>query len=54
MDSDEEEDHVQRLERKKIKMQMATCASETLYQLYLNLKKAYDSVDRGNVLGGVE
>jgi len=34
----------------KIRMQMATCTSETLYQVYLDLSKAYDSIDRGRVL----
>ena len=34
----------------KIRTQMATCNSETLYQVFLDLRKAYDSIDRGRVL----
>ena len=34
----------------KIKMQMAACSSETVYQVYIDLRKAYDSIDRNRVL----
>ena len=34
----------------KIKMQMATIASETVYKIFLDLRKAYDSIDRKRVL----
>ena len=34
----------------KLCMQMATCRSETLYQIYLDMRKAYDSIDCGRVL----
>ena len=35
---------------RKIGMQRAVCESRPLYQIYLDLKKAYDSVDRDRVL----
>ena len=31
-------------------MQQAICGSETIYQIYLDLRKAYDSIDRNRVL----
>ena len=31
-------------------MQLTTCRSETLFQIYLDLSKAYDSIDRGKIL----
>ena len=34
----------------KLRMQMDTCKSETLCQVYLGLNKAYDSLDRNRVL----
>ena len=34
----------------KLKIQEATCNYKTLYQIYLDLKKAYDSVDREQVM----
>ena len=34
----------------KILMQMAICGSETVYQVYLDLRKAYDSIDRTRVI----
>jgi hypothetical protein len=34
----------------KIRMQMAACSAETTYQVYLDLRKAYDSIDRKRVL----
>ena len=34
----------------KLRMQIATCRSETLYQVYLDLSKAYDSIDRNRVM----
>ena len=34
----------------KLRMQIAACSSTTLYQVYLDFKKAYDSIDRGRVL----
>ena len=34
----------------KILMQMATCRNETTYQIYLDLRKTYDSIDRGRIL----
>lgn len=39
---------------RKMKMQMAVCESTTLYQVYLDLKKAYDSVDRKKVMWVLE
>ena len=35
---------------RKLHMQMAACSSTTLYQIYLDLRKAYDSVSREKVL----
>ena len=35
---------------RKIGMQQAICDSKPLYQIYLDLKKAYDSVDRERIL----
>ena len=35
---------------RKLRMQMAVCASTTIYQVYLDLRKAYDSIDRQRVL----
>ena len=29
---------------------MAACSYETVYQIYLDLRKAYDSIDRGRVM----
>ena len=34
----------------KIETQMAVCNSETVYQIFLDLRKAYDSIDRKRVL----
>ena len=34
----------------KLRMQIAACSSTTLYQVYLDLKKTYDSINRGRVL----
>ena len=34
----------------KLQMQIAACQSETLYQIYLDLRKAYDSIARNRVL----
>ena len=34
----------------KIRIQIATCRSETTYQVYLDLRKAYDSIDRDRTL----
>ena len=34
----------------KIDMQVATCQSDTLYQVFVDLSKAYDSIDRERVL----
>ena len=34
----------------KIEMQRAACKSETIYQIFLDLRKAYDSIDRNRVL----
>ena len=34
----------------KVRMQMVSMSSETTYQIYLDLRKAYDSIDRGRVL----
>ena len=34
----------------KIRMQMATSQSSTLFQVYLNLRKAYDSINQGRIL----
>ena len=34
----------------KVKLQMAMCKSEPLYQIYLDLQKAYDSINRKRVL----
>ena len=34
----------------KLKMQIAACQSDTLYQIYLDLRKAYDSIARNRVL----
>jgi DNA replication initiation complex subunit (GINS family) len=34
----------------KIRMQMAACSAKTTYQIYLDLRKAYDSIDRKRVL----
>ena len=33
----------------KLRMQMATCKSKTIYQIYLDLSKAYDSIDRNRI-----
>ena len=35
---------------RKLRMQMAVCSSTTVYQVYLDLMKAYDSIDRQRVL----
>ena len=35
---------------RKLRMQMAACLSTTVYQVYLDLRKAYDSVDRERVI----
>ena len=34
----------------KMRMQRAACRGESLYQIYLDLRKAYDSIDRAAVL----
>ena len=34
----------------KIRMQIATCKSDSLYQIFLDLRKAYDSINRKRVL----
>ena len=34
----------------KLTMQLATCRSDTLYQIYLDLSKAYDSIDRTKIV----
>ena len=34
----------------KLKMQIAGCESETIYQIFLDLRKAYDSIARNRVL----
>ena len=34
----------------KIRMQMAACRSETMYHIYLDLRKVYDSIDRNKIL----
>lgn len=34
----------------KLRMQMAACSAVTTYQIYLDLRKAYDSIDRKRVL----
>ena len=34
----------------KLKMQISICNSRPLYQVYIDLKKAYDSIDRDRVL----
>ena len=34
----------------KIRMQMAACSSQTIFQIFLDLRKAYDSIDRGRVI----
>ena len=31
-------------------MKIASCESQTLYQIYLDLKKVYDSIDRDRVV----
>ena len=38
----------------KLRIQEATCNYKTLYQIYLDLKKAYDSVDRDQVMRVLE
>ena len=35
---------------RKLRMQRAVCESKPLYQIYLDLRKAYDSVDRGRIM----
>ena len=35
---------------RKLRMQMAACSLTTVYQVYLDLRKAYDSVDRERVI----
>ena len=34
----------------KLKIQSIICNNETLFQVYIDLKKAYDSIDRSRVL----
>ena len=34
----------------KLDIQLATYGSETLYQVFLDLRKAYDSIDKERVL----
>ena len=34
----------------KLRMQMIVCSLDTMYQVYLDLRKAYDSIDRGHIL----
>ena len=34
----------------KISMQIAACKSDTIFQVFLDLRKAYDSIDRNRVL----
>ena len=38
----------------KLRMQMATCRFKTRYQIYLDLRKAYDSIDRNRILRTLE
>ena len=38
------------IDKRKLEIQIMTCESKTLYQVFLDLKKAYDSIDRKKVL----
>ena len=50
MDSDGAERPTRQSVEAKIRMQIASCRSTPLYQIYLDLSKAYDSIDRDRTL----